>query len=200
MGDFNLDFRKRYNINYSHKRYFENLNEAFEPHNLFQIINFNTWSRVIKNMPTSSIIDHVYLKNPTSVSNLTNIKPHFGDHVLITFQIATSPLLESNVYKQNWKNYSKPVLIQNLSMVNWNIEKDQVQTYWNTFESNLVEIIDKIAPLQLEKEIKSDKSKPTPYIKNKINKHNRLLKKLGTCSNPNPDVRTTIKYLNKEIK
>ena len=200
LGDFNLDFSKRYNVNYSHKHYFENLNVAFEPHNLIQIINFNTWSRIIKNVQTSSIIDHVYLKDPTSVSNLTSSKPFFGDHSLISFQIATSALQESNVYKRNWKNYSKAVLVQNLTMVNWNIEVDDVQSYWNTFESNLVEIIDKIAPLQLDKEIKFDKSKPTPHIKNKINKRNRLLKKLATGSNTNPNLKTTIKSLNKEIK
>ena len=200
LGDFNLDFSKRYNVNYSHKHYFENLNVAFEPHNLIQIINFNTWSRIIKNVQTSSIIDHVYLKDPTSVSNLTSSKPFFGDHSLISFQIATSALQESNVYKRNWKNYSKALLVQNLTMVNWNIEVDDVQSYWNTFESNLVEIIDKIAPLQLDKEIKFDKSKPTPHIKNKINKRNRLLKKLATGSNTNPNLKTTIKSLNKEIK
>ena len=64
LGDFNLDQNKRYDINYSHKLYFDALSTAFEPHNLIQVIDFDTWTRVINNVVKPSVIDHVYLQDP----------------------------------------------------------------------------------------------------------------------------------------
>ena len=39
------------------------LYEIFAPHNLQQIITFDTWSRVINNIHHSSILDHVYVND-----------------------------------------------------------------------------------------------------------------------------------------
>ena len=103
------------------------------------------------------------------------------------------------IYRRNWKKYSKTILLNELSKQDWQIKKDSVQSYWNEFESNLVKVIDKIAPLQLLSQIEKDKSKPPPHIKNKINKRNRLLKNLNRGP-PNPEIRSVIKALNKEIK
>ena len=43
MGDFNLDCRKRFDINYSHKNCFTVLNTFLQDNNLAQIVNFDTW-------------------------------------------------------------------------------------------------------------------------------------------------------------
>ena len=107
LGDFNLDQNKIYNPNYSHKLYFEALNTAFEPHNLIQIVDFDTWSRIINNETKSSLIDHVYVKDPTSFKNLSAITPPFGDHKLISFTTTIEKIPLTEIFKRNWKNYSK---------------------------------------------------------------------------------------------
>ena len=199
LGDFNLDQRKNFDPQYGHKLYFESLRNAFEQHGLIQAVTFDTWSRVINNVVKSSIIDHIYLKDPTEITNISSITPPFGDHILITFEINIKKIIENQTWKRNWKLYSKENLIRKLSTENWEIKKDSVQSYWNEFESKLVEIIDELAPFQPQKQIEQDRAKPPPSVKNKINKRNRLLKKLNL--NPqNIEVRSVIKQLNKDIK
>ena len=198
LGDFNLDQNKIYNPNYSHKLYFEALNTAFQPHNLIQIVDFDTWSRIINNETKSSLIDHVYVKDPTSFKNLSAITPPFGDHKLISFTTTIEKIPLTEIFKRNWKNYSKEALLTELSKQNWLIKKDSVQSFWNEFESKLVEIVDIIAPLQPLHQIEKNRSRPPPHIKNKLNKRNRLLKKLK--NDPNHETRSVIKQLNKEIK
>ena len=174
LGDFYLDQNKRYHINYSNKLYFDALSTSFEPHNLVQVIDFNTWSRTINNVNKSSVIDHVYLKDPTSIKNISSLTPPFGDHKLVSFDTSIEKLLPKQTFKRNWKNYTKEKLIAELTVKNWQIKRDSVQSYWNEFESMLVEIVDRLAPLQTITQIEKDKSKPNPHIKNKINKRNRL--------------------------
>ena len=38
-------------------------------------------------------------------------------------------------------------MIENLSNVDWNIEIDTVQDFWNEFECKLINVVDKIVPL-----------------------------------------------------
>ena len=200
LGDFNLDHRKKHDINYSHKHYFSALNETFVPLNLHQIVSFDTWSRVVNNSLRFSILDHIYAKDVTRKTNLSSHTPPFGDHLLISFEIASSKMMKNEIRKRNWKTYSKEKLIENLSKVDWNIEFDDVQSFWNCFESKLVEIIDKLAPLELFSTPNANNSNPPPHIKNKINKRSRLLKKLNKNPATSIDTRQSIKTLNKEIK
>ena len=95
--------------------------------------------------------------------------------------------------------YTHTKLIEQLLNTDWNINFDSVQSYWNCFESKLIEITDLVAPLELIKDKTLSKFSPPRAIKNKINKRSRLLKKIKT--NPNPaNVRLEIKTLNNEIK
>ena len=81
-------------------------------------------------------------------------------------------------------------------MQNWQLKRDSVQSFWNEFE----DIVDRLAPFQPITQIEKDKSNaPPPHIKNKINKRNRLLKKLNKNPN-NLEPKLEIKQLNKEIK
>ena len=98
--------------------------------------------------------------------------------------------------KQNWKLYSKEKLLAELSTVDWQIKKDSVQSFWNDFEGKLVDIVDKLAPLQTVTQIEREKAKPPAHIKNKINKRNRLCKK----SNITNEDKNAVKTLNKQIK
>ena len=68
-----------------------------------------------------------------------------------------------------------------------NIINDDVQGYWNCLESMIVETIDGLAPMELQKK-KDTRSVVIPStIKNKINRRDRLLKK--TTANNTPERR-----------
>ena len=67
LGDFNLNFAKKNDINYSHVKYFDDFDDVLSDKNLIQVVEFPTWSRIVNNVLIESIIDHVYLKDPTFV-------------------------------------------------------------------------------------------------------------------------------------
>jgi exonuclease III len=198
IGDFNLDHRKRFDINYSHKNYFNLLNPLLLEKNLTQIVKFDTWSRYVNSVKVCSILDHIYVKDPTVISSLSYITPTFGDHVLLSFVIHSSRTKPHTTFKRNWKHYNKDKLISKLNECDWNIENDDVQNFWHVFESKLVEIIDTLCPLEDTSSKNFLEPKPPPLIKNKLNRRNNLLKKMKT--HPSDSVRVSIKLLNKEIK
>ena len=200
VGDFNLDHSKKYDVTYSHKNYFTTLNEEFDQLQLLQIVNFHTWSRVINSTLCSSIIDHIYTRDTTLITNLCSIAPPFGDHLLITFTIRSLRSSNSSSYKRNWKNYNKSILNENLAHQDWDLEHDEVQACWNSFESKLVKIIDKLAPPELSLQKQNIKINTPPHIKNKMNKRSRLLKKFNANPTTLTRNRNEIKLLNKEIK
>ena len=149
VGDLNLDYNRKHDVTYSHYNYFTAMETLVEKFNLIQIVNFDTWSRTILNEVKSSCIDHVYVNNPTSVKNLKFIIPPFGDHHLVTFTINYHAEKPPNIYRRNWQKYTKEALNAKLVLQNWSIDNDDVQGYWNCFESRLVRIVDELAPVQL---------------------------------------------------
>ena len=58
-------------------------------------------------------------------------------------------------YRRNWQKYSKEALNAKLESQNWQIFNDDVQGYWNCFESRLVRIVDELAPMELIAEKKT---------------------------------------------
>ena len=135
IGDFNLDYSKKFDISYSYKHYFTALEDVLSEHGLIQLVNFPTWSRLINNVQCSSIIDHIYVKDPTKLTTLLPIVLPLGDHTLILFSIRSTKIPIKDTYKRNWKSYTKDHLISSLRNVDWIIKHDDVQSYWNTFES-----------------------------------------------------------------
>ena len=200
LGDFNLDHKKRFDVNYSHKNYFTILNQIIQEKNLTQIINFETWSRIINNVVHSSVIDHIYLNIPIDLSTLTDISPNFGDHKLITLVISSKIIANKIKWHRNWKLYSKEKLNSALLECDWKIENDDVQGFWNQFEGKLISIVDSICPLtpNTNQNLKNDK--PPQHIKHKINRRNNLLRKLKTNPSNSLSARNEIKLLNKDIK
>ena len=81
--------------------------------------------------------------------------------------------------------------------MDWNIQIEDAQQYWNVFENMLVNIVDEIVPM-VEYHNNVIKEKTPGIIKNKINKRNRLLKfsrKFKT-----PELKRRIANLNFEIR
>ena len=102
VGDFNLDDSKRHSINYTNHAMFNTLLETFEPLGLQQLINFPTWERLINNELKSSILDHIYVKDCTLISNITPIKTEIGDHTMVSFMLIGPPI--------QTKNYTKTIM------------------------------------------------------------------------------------------
>ena len=76
---------------------------------------------------------------------------------------------------RDWRNYSVNLLNEKLSSVDWNIDIEDVQDFWNVFENKLIKIVDEIVPMtQFDGNI--IKERIPKLIKNKINRRNRLLK------------------------
>ena len=75
LGDFNIDAAKKHETDYQNKDLFEEFELALGNHELIQIINFETWSRVINNVRKFSTLDHVYCTDPTLVEGLTSVNP-----------------------------------------------------------------------------------------------------------------------------
>jgi hypothetical protein len=58
----------------------------------------------------------------------------------------------------------------------WNIQDDSVQSYWNTFENKLIQVIDNIAPMCAFIHGSHAKENIPLRNKNKINQRKRLLR------------------------
>ena len=197
LGDFNLDYNKIYDDNYACKNLFGDFEDKLSTYNLVQMVNFVTWSRMVGSNLRSSIIDHIYVKDPTLVQNITSLEPLFGDHMLVSFSIDGTKEDPVVTKRRDWRRYSKEWLNDELKKVDWNINIDDVQQYWNAFENELIKIVDRIVPL-VDYSNNIVKLKPHRSIKNKINKRNRLLRSFKI--NPTLELKQRIKNLNHEIK
>ena len=198
-GDFNLDYNKSNSLEYSHANYFDILNETIEPFNLIQLVDFPTWERLIIAELKQSILDHVYVRDFSFLSNLSAVKPIFGDHCLVAFDIEFTRPKPTRILRRNWRSYSKEKLLQELRRVDFGNEFVNVQSCWNVFENNLINVIDKMCPMEqfvANNTIASLKVPPT--VKNKLNLRKRLLKRLKVTKDQS--IKLRINQLNIEIK
>ena len=177
-GDFNLDDKHRYSIDYRYKNLFTLQNAIFDNLNLIQLIKFSTWRRIVNNLLKESTLDHIYVQDHLLISNINAKVPLFGDHVIITFKICGTPDPPTVTLKRNWQNYCPDRLISDLSKLSFDFEADQVQAYWNKLESLLMPIIDDIAPLSPFKNNVTVASTEVPdVIKRKLNLRKKLHQK-----------------------
>ena len=83
IGDHNIDYNKRFDVNYQRESLFELFEEKLGELDLIQLVKFDTWSRLVGLGLRSSLLDHIYVNNVDLIKNVTHVKPCFGDHVLI---------------------------------------------------------------------------------------------------------------------
>ena len=198
LGDMNLDWSKKWLNSYQFKAYFDDMDLVLNDLNLTQVVNFPTWSRSVNNIHKESTLDHIYCQNPLNIINLHSLKPHFGDHLMISFDIEGKLPRPVYAYKRSWVNYSKGSLCTILAGVNWNIDDDSVQDYWNTFENKLINVVDGLIPItKFTNNTECNQSLP-PRIKNILNIRKRLLKKLRV--DRSLDLKSKIKELDRQIK
>ena len=83
----NLDENKKYRIDYAYRSYYESLDEHFDQLNLVQLVEFETWSRLVQGTWRSSILDHVYTNDGTVINELNAVDSVIGDHKILTFKL-----------------------------------------------------------------------------------------------------------------
>ena len=120
--------------------------------------------------------------------------------MLITFNVnAPPPIDTASAMRRNWLNYSKQNLLHLLSLENFDIETDNVQSTWNKFKTTLINIVDALAPLEPSNNSnKGYKHKSNLNINRKINLRRKLLHKIKIT--PTNETRDRIKHLNTEIR
>ncbi len=198
LGDFNIDDGKRLNIDYAYRNYFCDLDEVFSEFGLVQLINFVTWSRLVGSTLKSSILDHVYVSDVTTVANVGCTRPCFGDHMMVTLETNLVRPSPKESVRRDWRFYSKEILCNKLSEVDWNIDIVGVQEYWNAFENKLINVVDDIVPLVVFTANKVKESSDQKKIKNIQNIRQRLLKKFKI--NPNQALKARIVSLDTTIR
>ena len=76
MGDFNVDYKMRNQIDYRHHDLSRLLEEATERMNMIQLITFDTWERIVLNNIRKSCLDHIYVKESEMVQSINSFKPN----------------------------------------------------------------------------------------------------------------------------
>ena len=184
VGDFNVDDGKRLELGYTHSNYFTDIDDTFAEYNFIQMIDFATWSRTVNNVVKESILDHLYVRDATKISNINSCKPCFGDHLLICFEVCTKAHEQIEFQKRDWRKYSKVALCQKLEEVDWDVGANTVQDCWNIFENKLINVIDSIVPYTTFQNNKIKKVSYPPHVKNWLNVRNRLIKSFKRTKNP----------------
>jgi hypothetical protein len=199
LGDFNLDIAKKGAKTYRLRAYFDCIDLALGELNNMQLVDFPTWSRSVNGILRESILDHVYVSDPTSVLNLSSLKPHFGDHRMVYFDVFNGKTEIKSQIKRNWMHYTKESLLHSLSQEDWNLQSDNVQGCWNKMENKIIRIVDQLAPLQDFKNNSCTSSRIVPpSIKNLINQRKKLLARLR--SNFDINIKEEIRNMDKVIR
>jgi hypothetical protein len=147
LGDFNLDARMQYRLDYSHKHIFVCLGELLGELNLHQMVDFPTWSCIINDIKKESILDHIYVNDITLIEKCSYTVPYFGDHVIVTADLWLTYNPPEVTIKRDWHNYTPEKLKSILDRTNLIIENDSVQEYWNCLENVSINVNDHLAPL-----------------------------------------------------
>ena len=198
-GDFNIDYERIEDLSYRNRSLCNRLSLWSENESLVQIIEFPTWHRVINDSYKESLLDHFYVRDPTQITEIKNIKPLIGDHDLVILNLPNESITPDIIIKRCWKTYTKEKLIAELAEISFTPEPNDAQSYWNMFETKLLPIIEKLVPkVPFLNNVTAKSIKPNRFIKNKLNLRKRLIKNLK--SNTSNNLRDRIKNLNIEIR
>ena len=199
MSHAKVSIRK---TSYCYKDQLYNLTRFALENNLYQTVEFCTWSRIINGVKKESLLDHVYVNNLSAIKDVHMIEPVFGDHVLTIVELHSNVENLINVKaNRNWKGYSKikmnDLVSIKLGSTCW--DDLNVQDHWNLLENEIVNIVDYLAPIEYYSHdlSKNFKNKTPKNLKRLINLRKRLLRhdriNFSTYNAPR------IKVLSKEI-
>ena len=139
----------------NHHTMFEMLDEFDNRMHLTQLVNFNTWRRIINGELRTSLLDHVYENEIGLVENISEISTSTSDHtpLLLSLSMTIRRNTETTIVR-NWSNYNKEKLIQLLKGINWEIDCLEVQYFNNELEQKLMSVLETLIPFE-EKKVRS---------------------------------------------
>jgi endonuclease/exonuclease/phosphatase family metal-dependent hydrolase len=82
LGDLNLDYEKRRENSYQHRRIYNEWLEANTAFDVIQVVTEPLWERIHNNNVQTSILDHVYVDNMSAVETITVDKQPISNHSL----------------------------------------------------------------------------------------------------------------------
>ena len=62
-----------------------------------------------------SLLDHIYVNDPTVSKSITTVKPCLGDHLLVIMELMLNKPPVETTFKRDWRKYSKDVLCNHLN-------------------------------------------------------------------------------------
>jgi hypothetical protein len=198
MGDFNLDENKRHLADYNQRQLFQDLEELIGHHHYVQQVKEATWERIIQDQVKNSILDHIYCTDNTVVGSIIYKDTIYGDHKMVIMGTSNGRIKSDyKIRRRSWRTYSMEVLLQNLNQVEWRTDIDSIQETWNSYEQEILTIVDKIAPI--EEVGNTIKRKISKTLKSKLNRRGHLLKKRKQHTQQEHE-KDEIKALNKYIR
>ena len=69
---------------------------------------------------------------------------------LISFTLTQDLSKPSTIWRRDWRRYSKDSLLVKLQALEWNFQSDLMQDYLNELKTQLVVVVDEIAPYNLQ--------------------------------------------------
>jgi len=143
LGDFNLDYAKLNDPNYSKSNYFEILNNTFDQYGFLQLIDKPTWHRTHDNLLKESIIDHIYCNNCVEISNVTQDFPN----IYFDPYSNSNPVIDKSreALIRDWRKYSSELVyaIYNERPI-MSLACLEVESCYDLFEEVLCSIFNKI--------------------------------------------------------
>ena len=80
--------------------------------------------------------------------------------------------------RRDWHRYTKELLLNEFSKIEFDLEIKDVQSLWNNIENHLIGVTDEVAPLAASSQNKTMDSMKTPaVIKRKMNQQKKLIAK-----------------------
>ena len=94
-------------MSYSHVRYFDDFENVLCDYDLIQLVEFPTWSRIINNVMHESVLDHIYVMDPTIVDYIESTKhnsvlaslttnPESRNHLVIISSLSSMSVISSS--------------------------------------------------------------------------------------------------------
>ena len=126
MHKCEIDYSMKNDVNYRYESMFDDFDSILNGINLIQMVEFPTWSRIVNNILRESVLDHIYVTDPTLCGSIQSTKPCFGDHLLISIMTMITKQKIESTFKRDWRKYSKSELLGELALVEWTNDIDNL--------------------------------------------------------------------------
>ena len=147
IGDFNLDYCKWDNPDFTHQQMIEDTKNTLEAGGFFQQIE-----EVTRSWPgqVDSLIDHIWTNEPMRILEVSNVVRSVADHNVISarIRIKGSDSKRLDVRKRSYKNFDPILYRMKLENENWSdiYEIEDVDIANDFVESRIVKILDEMCP------------------------------------------------------